>query len=199
MIKAILMYTAQPIAGFNMFEQGAGQLNLEGAIKLARIVRTDLTNSTPLGTALLTTVPPVPQSSIAGQNCYWSQGILTNYTYVTGTDLITKYQKVYGTGILLSDGLLIANGILLANTTMMSDGIQIGDGVLTSNGILLADGTLLLASGILLADGILLSDGLLVSDGMLTGDGILLGDAQLQAMSATLGGENTAAMPIVRE
>src|SRR6185295_16274968 len=32
MVKAILMYTAQPLPGFNMFEQGAGELNLEGAV-----------------------------------------------------------------------------------------------------------------------------------------------------------------------
>jgi serine protease AprX len=29
MVKMILMYTAQPLAGYNMFEQGAGQLNIE--------------------------------------------------------------------------------------------------------------------------------------------------------------------------
>ncbi|HEY0003215.1 MAG TPA: S8 family peptidase, partial [Pyrinomonadaceae bacterium] len=37
LIKAILMYTAQPLAGFNMFEQGAGQINIEGAVRLARL------------------------------------------------------------------------------------------------------------------------------------------------------------------
>jgi subtilisin family serine protease len=29
MVKALLMYSAQPLAGFNMLEQGAGQLNLQ--------------------------------------------------------------------------------------------------------------------------------------------------------------------------
>jgi serine protease AprX len=38
LVKAILMYTAQPIQGANSFEQGAGQLNLEGAIRIARLV-----------------------------------------------------------------------------------------------------------------------------------------------------------------
>src|SRR3712207_3747081 len=42
LVKALLMYTAQPLAGFNMLEQGAGQLNVEGAVRLARLVRTDL-------------------------------------------------------------------------------------------------------------------------------------------------------------
>ena len=32
LVKALLMYTAQPLAGYNMFEQGAGQLNIAGAV-----------------------------------------------------------------------------------------------------------------------------------------------------------------------
>src|SRR5678816_4206671 len=68
LIKAILMYTAQPLAGFNTFEQGAGQLNIEGAVRLAKLIRTDLTASTPLGSPLLTGAPPAPQTTIAGHS-----------------------------------------------------------------------------------------------------------------------------------
>ena len=39
MVKMILEYTAQPLNGVNMLEQGAGQLNIEGAIKLARMYK----------------------------------------------------------------------------------------------------------------------------------------------------------------
>ena len=53
MIKAIMMYSAQPLAGYNMLEQGTGQLNIEGAARLAKMIRKDLTNSTPLGAPLL--------------------------------------------------------------------------------------------------------------------------------------------------
>ena len=35
LVKALLMYTAQPLAGFNMLEQGAGQINAAGAVQLA--------------------------------------------------------------------------------------------------------------------------------------------------------------------
>ncbi|HEX2271641.1 MAG TPA: S8 family peptidase, partial [Pyrinomonadaceae bacterium] len=38
MVKVLLMYTAQPLAGFNTFEQGAGQLNVAGAVSIAKIV-----------------------------------------------------------------------------------------------------------------------------------------------------------------
>src|SRR6185369_8972185 len=36
LVKMLLMYTAQPLAGFNTLEQGAGQLNVAGAVSLAR-------------------------------------------------------------------------------------------------------------------------------------------------------------------
>ncbi|MBA3767915.1 MAG: S8 family serine peptidase, partial [Acidobacteria bacterium] len=60
LVKMILMYTAQTLANCNMFEQGAGELNIEGAVRLARLVRRDLSAATPLGAPLLTTlVAPV--------------------------------------------------------------------------------------------------------------------------------------------
>src|SRR4030095_12337035 len=46
LVKALLMYTAQPLAGYNTFEQGAGELNIAGAVQLAQLVRTDLTSTT---------------------------------------------------------------------------------------------------------------------------------------------------------
>ena len=60
MVKMILMYTAQPLAGANMFEQGAGEINIEGAVRLAKLVRTDLPSPTALGAPLLTLALAVP-------------------------------------------------------------------------------------------------------------------------------------------
>src|SRR5205814_2516768 len=77
LVKMILMYTSQPLANCNMLEQGAGELNVEGAVRLARLVRTDLSSSTPLGSPLLTTAaPPLPQTTIAGETFAWSQGMV---------------------------------------------------------------------------------------------------------------------------
>jgi subtilisin family serine protease len=42
MVKAILQYTAQPIAGANLLQQGAGLLNVHGAVTLAKSLRTDI-------------------------------------------------------------------------------------------------------------------------------------------------------------
>ena len=42
LVKAILQYTAQPMPGANLLQQGAGQLNVEGAVRLAQALRTDI-------------------------------------------------------------------------------------------------------------------------------------------------------------
>src|SRR5215213_5013575 len=92
LVKMILMYTAQPLAGYNMLEQGTGQLNIEGAIRLAKLVRTDLSNLTLAGSNLLiTNVPPTPATTLDGYTFPWAQGILLNRGYATGVNLITKY------------------------------------------------------------------------------------------------------------
>jgi len=89
MVKAILMYTAQPLARFNMLEQGAGEVNLEGAARVAKLVRTDLSRNMKVGSSLLTTSNlPSPVTTIGGQTFQWSQGIVMNQNYVTGVALM---------------------------------------------------------------------------------------------------------------
>ena len=51
LVKAILMYSAQPLSGFNSLEQGAGLLNIDGAVRIARLVKA--TMPTKNGNALL--------------------------------------------------------------------------------------------------------------------------------------------------
>jgi subtilisin family serine protease len=96
MVKMILMYTAQPLAGFNMLEQGAGELNIEGAVRLAKLVRTDLNSSTSVGTSLLTSLAPVHNRQIGGYTFKWAQGLVLKSGWAQGTDLITKYQPSIG-------------------------------------------------------------------------------------------------------
>jgi serine protease AprX len=203
MVKAILMWTAQPLAGFNMLEQGAGQVNVEGAFRLAKVVRTDLTNSTPTGSPFLTTnTPPTPQTTIGNKTFTWSQGLITKYSYLTGTNLIMKYQPIYGLGIVLGDADVAGDGIVLGDGIMVSDNIVMGDNIMISDGIVLGDGlpflgvTQLIGDGIMVSDGIVLGDGLVQGDGILVSDGIVLGDAYVQAMSsrALIGGDDTPCM-----
>jgi len=203
MVKALLMYTSQPLAGFNMLEQGAGQLNIEGAVRLAKLMRTDLTAATLVGAPLLTTLTlPSPQTTIAGQTFTWSQGLIMNRNYVTGTSLMTKYQRMYGLGVLIGDGVMIGDGVLIGNTTMLSSGVLIGDQIMTSSGITLSEGTPFLSCGVLIGDGILIGDGVLIGDGILIGDGVMVGDsvlmsdAMLQAQSAQANGDDTSSMQL---
>ncbi len=199
MIKMLLMYTAQQLPGFNMFEQGAGEINIEGAVRMAKLVRTDLLSSTLLGAPLLTTATlPTPQTTIAGQTFTWAQGIVLNHYYATGTNLVAQYQKVYAEGVLLGDGDVVppGDGVLLGDGVLFGDGVLLGDEIKTSDGVLLGDGTLFCSNSVLLDDGVLLADGVLLGDGVLPGDGVLLGDAYLQALSAAFSGDDTPSMEL---
>ena len=101
MVKTLLMYTAQPLDGFNMFEQGAGQLNVEGAVRVATNMRTDCSSGLSLGDSLLTGSTPTHSTTIASFQFPWAGGAVAGHTYVTGTGLITQYQQVYDLGMLL--------------------------------------------------------------------------------------------------
>jgi subtilisin family serine protease len=205
LVKALLMYTAQQLPGFNTFEQGAGQVNLEGAMRLARLVRRDLSSSTPVGTSMLTGSFGSQQTTIAGWQFNWAQGLVLDQTFATGTNLVTKYQAVYSLGALLGDGSMMADGVIMCDAALMSDGVLMSDQILTASGSLMSEGSPFLACAVLMSDGVLLSDGTLMTDGVLLGDGalmtdgVLLADVSVQATRAMIQGDNTPSMPKVVE
>jgi serine protease AprX len=205
LVKALLMYTAQQLPGYNTFEQGAGELNLEGAMRLARLVRTDLSSSTPVGSPLLTGSFGSQQSNIAGWQFNWAQGLVLDQTFVTGTNLVTKYQAVYNLGALLGDGTIMGDGVIMCDSVLMSDGVIMSDQILTSSGVIMSDGTpflscnMLYGSGVMMSDGTLLTDGRLLGDGVLLTDGVMMADVAVQASRALIQGDNTSAMSRVVE
>ncbi len=81
MIKAILQYTAQPMAGANLLQQGAGQLNIHGAMTMAKVLRTDVSSAIAAGTissganllASGKTMPSSRSSTVAGASFNWSR------------------------------------------------------------------------------------------------------------------------------
>jgi len=83
-----MMYTAQPLAGFNTFEQGAGEINIAGAVDLTSLIRTDINSTFQTGTPLLTGPVPTPSTTISTYTFQWSQGILLKQRYATGVNLI---------------------------------------------------------------------------------------------------------------
>ena len=205
LVKTILMYSAQQLNGFNTFEQGAGQINIEGAMRIAKLVRTDLTASTALGAPLLTAAAPVPSATIDGFTFGWGQGVILDYTFATGINLITKYQKIYALGSLMSDGTLMSDGVIMSDGTLMSDGVIMSDSILISNGVIMSDGIPFLACGSLMSDGTLMSDGVIMGDGTLMSDGVIMGDGTLMSdftamsLDAMINGDYSNSMAAVRE
>ncbi|HKP11111.1 MAG TPA: S8 family serine peptidase [Blastocatellia bacterium] len=195
LVKAVLEYTADSLPGASNIEQGAGELNVEGAVRLAGLVRTDVSNLTN-GAPLLTGPAPAPQTTIDGETFDWASWLVERYNVIYGPDLLTQYQGIYGQNVLLCDGVLISNGCLLA------DGTLIANNTMLSEGVLIADGGVLL-NGSLLADGVMLSDGVLLTDGVLLSDSVLCDSLPATAQSAlaqsALGGDQTASMPVVRD
>ena len=180
LVKAILMYTAQPLAGYNLLEQGAGELNIEGAVRLAKLVRTDLTANTPLGDPLLKSSDNLLRTTtINGFSFPWAQGILVDHTFATGDGLITKFQRTYTRRDLLT------NGIIFSDRTLWSSGIIFSDSLKISDGNMLGNGTFFCGTGIIF------------SDGTITPDGIIFSDIFLQAQGHMKNGDATNTMPVI--
>jgi serine protease AprX len=203
LVKTLLMYTAQQLPGANLLEQGAGELNVEGAVRVARLVRRDLSGLTLLGAPLLasTAAAPAPQTTIAGETFTWSQGIVLEYGYATGSDLILKYQKIYGLGVLATDAVTFSDGVLATDRTLLTSGVLATDNILVSSGQLLGVGTVFLGSGVLATDrffaglGVLATDRPVFGDGVLATDGIPDPEAMAHALSAATNGDATKAPP----
>ena len=88
MVKMLLQYTAQPLNGVNMFEQGAGQLNVDGAVRLARTYKFDNDfNNVAQGSSLLQSNQSMPSatSSIAGTTFAWAAGSFLQSRLPAGT------------------------------------------------------------------------------------------------------------------
>jgi serine protease AprX len=199
LVKAILEYTAQPLDGFNTLEQGAGELNIEGAVRLAGLIRPDL-KRLKLGAPLLIGAVPTESTTIADVTFVWGGGVIQKWNFVYGNDLITKYQGIYGAGTILTNGVLLTSGTLMSNGTLLTAGTLLSAGTLMSNGTLLCSGTLL-ASGTILANGTLLVNGTLLADGTLLSDSYLaaaMSKPTADAIAlAALAGDFTAGMPPV--
>ncbi|MDT5294163.1 MAG: serine protease AprX [Acidobacteriota bacterium] len=200
MIKALMMTTAQPLRGFNSFEQGAGQLNVAGAVTVAKIVRTDLSAATPVGTPVFTKLPPLPFTTIAGYTFPWSMGIIVGQTFAVGPGL-ALYQKVYGLGALLGDGITISDGVIMSDRAAWSSSVLLGDNILTSNGSMMSDGVPFCGAGVLAGDGVLLGDKALFGDGVIMADGSIMADGTLfgDSTAAMLSGDPTPSMVAVKD
>src|ERR1019366_3776234 len=107
LVKAILQYTATPLAGSNLLEQGTGLLNVEGAVRLAKARRTDIPPAVPTGTIqsgdnLLAAgmTLPTPITTIGGRTLAWSRMTYAGGTHlVSGDSLFTRFQPIWDPGL----------------------------------------------------------------------------------------------------
>jgi serine protease AprX len=200
LVKAILMYSAQSLPGFSTVEQGAGLLNVDGAVRIARLVKPTLPTTN--GSALLKASLPASQSTdFWGTTTYWGKGVITNFGFIYGNDLMNKYQGMYANGVLMSDSTPLSGSSLTKSTTLTSGTLSLYQGAIKNNGVLMSDGTLYLGANAMggsptpfvNGQGVLVSDGVLMSDGVLIGDGVLMADGNAYSTQALLG-DNTACM-----
>ncbi|HEY6354941.1 MAG TPA: S8 family serine peptidase, partial [Burkholderiaceae bacterium] len=103
LVKAILQYSAQPLPGANLLQQGAGLLNIDGAVALATALRTDLASAIASGTiasgqSMLAPGATMPSASstLAGGSFAWSRIVYAGGNgVVSGNALFTKYQPIW--------------------------------------------------------------------------------------------------------
>jgi subtilisin family serine protease len=98
-IRAILMYSAQIMDGPDLFEQGAGMLNIDGAVRLARRMSREAGSLDP-GDPLIDGDMPDPTSSVAGESLAWSQGLIWTNWRMYGQALMTEQQEAYSQGLI---------------------------------------------------------------------------------------------------
>jgi len=159
MVRMLMQYSAQPIAGAKTFEQGAGQLNLDGAVRLARLLKTDVDfQSMAKGTSMVPsgTTVPAASSTIGGGTFPWSQFVVGKFTTISGSSLVTEFQTVYKRENLIGSGVNFGNGAFTLNTaSYFTGGLSIDRNVTISNGLALNAGTTYLSYGVLVGDGVL--------------------------------------------
>ncbi len=103
LIKAILQYTAQPLPGHNLVQQGTGMLNVEGAVKLAMVLRTDIASALAegrirSGDTLLAADKTLPtRSSLLGnETVQWSRLVTVGGSSIASSDtLFSRFQGVF--------------------------------------------------------------------------------------------------------
>ncbi|HZM70001.1 MAG TPA: S8 family peptidase [Candidatus Cryosericum sp.] len=169
MVKAILMYTAQMLEGADLFEQGAGLLNVDGAVRLARSLRQQA-GSLPAGETLVRSFGlPVPQSTIAGETFAWSQGLIWGFGVLRGQALFTTQQEAYaqsliwgvrrldlwGAGVTYYDGLYSESYVAFAQNGQWCY-VTWDGGSATSSGLIWTRG--LYASGLIWGNKVIASD-----------------------------------------
>ena len=129
-VKAILEYSAIPVlddAGnrFDPLAQGAGQIEVAGAVAFARSINPDA----PVGTPWLSS-SLVPATVIGNRSYAWSQSIIWGRRRVAGETLLSEQRPAWGLNIvwgnLYDDNIVWGNSAQLGSTFRWSGGVVSG-------------------------------------------------------------------------
>jgi len=130
-VKAMLEYTALPLASGDRLTQGAGGLNGAGAVLLAQAIDP----GRPVGEWWLT-APVSPSTSIAGQSLAWSQTVVWGNTVVWGTTLFEN-QLAWGQTVVWGTTVVWGNTVVWGTTDVVWEDPQIwGNTVVWGTGLL---------------------------------------------------------------
>jgi subtilisin family serine protease len=152
LVKAILQYTAQAVGTANLVQQGAGLVDVPGAVAVAQSLSPTIASQVAGGTinvgdSLLAPGAqlPAPVSNIGGQTVNWSQFVVAGGAHVlSGSSLLTQFQAIYDPSLLW-----VGNSVDTTVITYGANGTVTGyttDSVVTGNvvtsGVTLLDGAL---------------------------------------------------------
>jgi hypothetical protein len=91
--------------GPDLFEQGAGMLNVEGAVRLSRSI-SRIAYMLPPGATLASygTLPAPALTNVAGEICAWSQGLIWGGGMMRGEAILTTQQVAYAQSLIWGVG-----------------------------------------------------------------------------------------------
>jgi serine protease AprX len=115
-VKAILQYTAIPLAGYDTLTQGAGAVNAAGAIALAEAIDP----SVPVGSWWLSTAVN-PYTTIAGQQLSWGQRVVWGDRVVWGNHVYTN-DPAWALRVVWGNRMVWGNRVVWGNSTVWDDG-----------------------------------------------------------------------------
>jgi serine protease AprX len=205
MVKAVLQYTAQPMPNANLLQQGAGQLNIAGALTLVKTMRTDVASSIAAGRMSSGTTLQTPtmrltttrSSNFSGESLAWSRMVFVGGNrIVSGDALFTKFQPFYDPKITWAKSVVLKREptfwdinksyvkrfteTRLTNTKLLTAGVVDGTGLLGAHSLTNKTGLFMpsksLADLFIAGSGFVLAEGLVLAEGFVLAEGLVLAE-----------------------